>query len=194
MRKAKEKATGDGNITNEEHRQLSKEGNVFCMIKDIIKTREIIGPQKPLFMNMITDGTDYKDAVAAACANGIDGIVTAGIAFDLPSLTQKYPDIALVPILFDMKFLKKTLSVRRDRYKKTPDAMIIPDVFKTGGHFPENMENEANRLENLMPEIHEYLDHPDNLKTPEEGAFKKIPLIIAGGHFDRKDVDRSLAL
>ena len=66
----------------------------------------------------------------------------AGLPLDLPELTQRFPDVALVPILSDARgigiVLKKWM-----RKKRLPDAIVIEHPRYAGGHLG------ATRLEDI---------------------------------------------
>jgi len=155
-------------------------------LKTIIKNaREICG-DKPLAVNILYAMNDYGRVVRDACEGGADIIITgAGLPTNMPEFTEGYPDVALVPIVSSAKALKIICKRWKGRYNRLPDAVVLEGP-KSGGHQGfsyEDCKKEENQLENLVAPVVE-----------EAKKWGDIPVIAAGGIWDKKDIEQMLAL
>jgi nitronate monooxygenase len=152
--------------------------NVEALDREVRAARTIAGPSGFIAVNVMRALSNYADLVAQACRSGANAVVCgAGLAFDLPDLTQAFPDVALIPILSEERGIRAVLKrwARRDRL---PDAIIIENPRYAGGHLG------ATRLEDIgdarfdFPRVFgEVRKVFDELHIP----FGHIPLIPAGG-------------
>ncbi len=159
----------------------SKEG--FDAI--IQNARKICG-NKPLAANILYAINDYGRVVTDACESGIDIIITgAGLPTNMPEFTADYPDVALVPIVSSAKALKIICKRWKKRYNKLPDAVVLEGP-KSGGHQGftyEQCKLPENQLENLVQPVVE-----------EAALWGDIPVIAAGGVWDKNDIEEMLSL
>lgn len=159
----------------------SKEG--FDAI--IQNARKICG-DKPLAANILYAINDYGRVVRDACESGIDIIITgAGLPTNMPEFTEGYPDVALVPIVSSAKALKIICKRWKQRYNRLPDAVVLEGP-KSGGHQGFTYEQcamEENQLENLVKPVVE-----------EAALWGDIPVIAAGGIWDKNDIEQMMAL
>src|SRR5208282_2386954 len=105
--------------------------------------REIAQGQGMIAVNVMRAVSQYAAFVRQACESGAGAIVMgAGLPLDLPDLTAGYPDVALIPILSDVRGINVVVKkwARKDRL---PDAIVIEHPFFAGGHLG------ATRLEDL---------------------------------------------
>ncbi|NPA55992.1 MAG: nitronate monooxygenase [Epsilonproteobacteria bacterium] len=153
-------------------------------LKAIFDNARKICNDAPLGCNILYAINDYARVVRDACEAGADIIITgAGLPTNMPEFTQDYPDVALVPIVSTARALKIIIK-RWARYNKVPDAVIVEGPL-SGGHQGFSYEDclkEENQLENLIPPIVELANQYD------------IPVIAAGGIWDKSDIDKFLAL
>jgi len=152
----------------------------------IIKNaREICG-DKPLAANILYAINGYGDVVRNACELGIDIIITgAGLPTNMPEFTEGYPDVALVPIVSSAKALKIICKRWQKRYNRLPDAVVVEGP-KSGGHQGftyEQCKLPENQLENIVGPVVE-----------EAAKWGNIPVIAAGGVWDKNDIDEMLSL
>lgn len=152
---------------------------------EIIKNARKICGDVPLGANILYAQNDYGRVVQDACEAGADIIITgAGLPIDMPKYTVDYPDVALIPIVSSARALK--LIVKKwKRYDKVPDAVIVEGPL-SGGHQGFSYDDcfkEEYRLENLIPQVIE-----------EAAKWGDIPVIAAGGIWDKKDIDKFLNL
>jgi len=153
--------------------------------KIISNAREICG-NKPLAVNILYAMNDYGRVVKDACEAGADIIITgAGLPTNMPEFTEGFPDVALVPIVSSAKALKIICKRWKKRYDRIPDAVIVEGP-KSGGHQGfsyEDCAKEENQLENIVAPVVE-----------EAKAWGNIPVIAAGGVWDKKDIEEMLSL
>lgn len=146
-------------------------------------------------VNLLTAMSDYNELVKIAAENGAKFIVSgAGLPLDLPLLTRDHPEVALIPIVSSARALGIICERWQSKSGRLPDAFIIEAPSTAGGHLgatpkkgftmEQRIYDENLKLENVIPEITKYLKE-NNLK---------IPIIAAGGIWDRSDIDRMLGL
>ena len=147
--------------------------------------REICG-DKPLAANILYAMSDYGRVVKDACEAGANIIITgAGLPTNMPEFTEGYPDVALVPIVSSAKALKIICKRWQKRYNRLPDAVIVEGP-KSGGHQGftyEQCKLEENQLENIVAPVVE-----------EAATWGDIPVIAAGGVWDKNDIEEMLSL
>jgi len=152
----------------------------------IIKNARKICGEKPLAANILYAINDYGRVVRDACESGIDIIITgAGLPTNMPEFTEGYPDVALVPIVSSAKALKIICKRWKQRYNRVPDAVVLEGP-KSGGHQGftyEQCKMEENQLENLVKPVVE-----------EAALWGDIPVIAAGGIWDKSDIEEMLSL
>ncbi|MEA1917730.1 MAG: nitronate monooxygenase [Campylobacterota bacterium] len=153
---------------------------------EIVKNARKICSDKPLAANILYVINDYGRVVKDACEAGINIIITgAGLPTNMPEFTQDYPDVALVPIVSSPKALKIICKRWKQRYDRIPDAVVLEGP-KSGGHQGftyEQCKLPQNQLENLVKPVVE-----------EAKKWGDIPVIAAGGIWDRADIDNMIAL
>jgi len=154
--------------------------------KAIINNARKICGDKPLAANILYAINDYGRVVRDACEGGVDIIITgAGLPTNMPEFTEGYPDIALVPIVSSAKALKIICKRWKGRYDRLPDAVVLEGP-KSGGHQGfsyEECKKEENQLENLVKPVVE-----------EAKKWGNIPVIAAGGIWDKNDIEEMMAL
>jgi len=159
-------------------------------VKDALKKARSIAPDGILAVNCMVALTDYEKHVRSACEGGTDVIISgAGLPLKLPGYTKDFPEVALVPIVSSKK--AADLIVRRwgKLYGRVPDGFVVETPQFAGGHLGvtkvEQVEDEAFSLETVIPDLVNYLENDVKLD---------IPVIAAGGIWDRDDMKRVFAL
>ena len=159
----------------------SKEG-----FEAIVKNARKICGDKPLAANILYAMNDYGRVVKDACEAGIDIIITgAGLPTNMPEFTEGYPDVALIPIVSSAKALKIICKRWQKRYNRLPDAVVLEGP-KSGGHQGftyEQCKMPENQLENLVKPVVE-----------EATNWGNIPVIAAGGVWDKNDIEEMMTL
>ncbi|MDE5592051.1 MAG: nitronate monooxygenase, partial [Helicobacter sp.] len=129
---------------------------------------------------------EYGRVVKDACEAGANMIITgAGLPTNLPEFTSNFPNVALIPIVSSAKALKILCKRWEGRYKKIPDAVIVEGPL-SGGHQGVSYEDcfkPEHQLESVVPQVLE-----------ESKNWGNIPIIAAGGIWDRQDIDKFMNL
>ena len=142
-------------------------------------------------VNVMRAVTEYVAYVKQACQSGVDAIVMgAGLPLDLPEMAADYPDVALIPILSDVRGI--SLLVKKwQRKGRLPDAIIIEHPRYAGGHLgaprPEDIADPRFDFETVLPGAIAALEG-----MGIEPA--RVPLIPAGGINSFEKVQKLLAL
>ncbi|NPA61343.1 MAG: nitronate monooxygenase [Epsilonproteobacteria bacterium] len=155
-------------------------------LREIFKSaREVCG-DRPLGCNILYAQTDYNRVVEDACRAGADIIITgAGLPLTMPEASKDYPDVALVPIVSTPKALKILCKRWKKTHNRLPDAVVVEGPL-SGGHQGFKYDEcfrEENRLESILPQVVE-----------EAKKWGDIPVIAAGGIWDRGDIEKMLNL
>lgn len=136
-------------------------------------------------VNILCAIEGYDAAVRASVAGGAQLIVSgAGLPLNLPALVGD-ADVALVPIVSSGRALGILCRQWTRKHGRLPDAVVLEGP-ESGGHqgmSAEQCADPAHRLENLLPEV-----------LAERDRWGDFPVIVAGGVWDRGDIERFLAL
>lgn len=165
--------------------------NLVALDREIQAAREIAGGNGMLAVNIMRAVAEYASYVRQACESKIDAIVVgAGLPLDLPDLTAGFPDVALIPILSDVRgialILKKWM-----RKNILPSAIVIENPRYAGGHLG------AAGLENVNdPHFAFPLVLEGTLELFKELGIEreKIPLITGGGIHTHEQVRELLEM
>ena len=156
-----------------------------ALFKIFENARKICG-DKPLGVNILYAINDYDRVVKDACEAGANIIITgAGLPLSMPEATKNYPDVALVPIVSTAKALTILCKRWERTHKKLPDAVIVEGPL-SGGHQGFKYEDcfkPENQLEAILPEV-----------VKEAKNWGNIPVIAAGGIWDKNDIIKMLQL
>ncbi|MEB3336386.1 MAG: nitronate monooxygenase family protein [Leptolyngbyaceae bacterium] len=159
--------------------------NQLALIEELQKARAI-SPDGVIGVNILVATKDYPGLAQAAVAHGANLLITAaGLPLHLPAYTVDYPEVALVPMVCGLEAVQTLCQTWQEQYNRLPDAFIVENSQTAGGHIGSTCENLNNQIEYLIPQIQNYLQN--QLRAD-------IPLIAAGGIWDRSDIDRMLTL
>ena len=165
--------------------------NLIALDREVRMALKLAAGYGALAVNVMKAVSQYPAYVRQSCESGAHAIVMgAGLPFDLPELTQDFPDVALVPILSDVRgtgiVLKKWL-----RKKRLPDAIVIEHPRYAGGHLgatrPEDINDPRFDFEPVLTGVFELMRE---LGLERE----RIPLVMAGGIKTHGEVRALLAL
>ncbi len=172
-------------------KSLINSANLVALDREIHAAKVIASGNGMLAVNVMRAVAEYASYVKQACESGIDAVVVgAGLPLDLPELTSDYPDVALIPILSDVRgialIMKKWM-----RKNRLPDAIVIENPKHAAGHLG------AARLEDV--------DQPHfAFSAVLDGTFalfkelgierERIPLITAGGINTHEQVKELFAM
>jgi NAD(P)H-dependent flavin oxidoreductase YrpB (nitropropane dioxygenase family) len=147
-----------------------------------------IAPDGVIGVNVMVAVSDYEEMVRAAIDAGAKVIVCgAGLPLTLPAITAHAPDVALVPIVSSLKAAQLIVRKWDKSYDRLPDALVVEDPDTAGGHLGEKLENIGTGQYDqygTIRAIKTYL-------SEEYGVI--IPVIAAGGIWDRADLEHALA-
>lgn len=164
--------------------------NLRAIGTEIKKARELAN-DGILGVNIMVATRRYEDYVKAAVEAGIDLIISgAGLPMELPKLAGA-AKTKIVPIVSSVKSAQVIMRYWWKKYNRLPDAVVIEGPL-AGGHLGFHRE----QLENI-----EGLHYDEEVKAiiaqvnetaAEHGA--EIPVIMAGGVYERSDMEHYLAL
>ena len=166
--------------------------NLKAIRKHILKAREIAGGKGMIGVNIMVALKHYKEHVKAAVAAGADVIISgAGLPMELPELVPKTCRTKIAPIVSSRRAANLILKMWAHRYKRTADFIVVEGP-EAGGHLGFSRDQLAHREElDFEQEIRDIIACK---KEYEEKFGQEIPVIVAGGIFDRKDIDRAIEL
>lgn len=177
------------------------ECNLRAIDKHIARAKELAQGAGLVGVNIMVALKHYKEHVKEAVKAKADVIICgAGLPVDLPGIVRsaieefhykKEEAPALAPIVSSEKAARIILKMWEKKYDCLPD-MIIVEGTKAGGHLGFTRE----QLETITPK-----QYDDEIRriiacTKEFGDKheKHIPVVVAGGIFDKKDVEHALSL
>mgnify|MGYP004456330213 FL=1 len=166
--------------------------NLNAIRKHILKARELASGKGLIGVNIMVALKHYKEHVKAAVAAGADVIISgAGLPMELPELVPEMCRTKIAPIVSSKRAAKLILKMWAHRYNRTADFIVVEGP-EAGGHLGFSKEQLANRNElDFDKEIRDIIE----CKKEYEGKFgKEIPVVVAGGIFDRKDIDHVMTL
>lgn len=153
---------------------------------ELIKNARKICDNAPLGVNILYAINEYGRVVRDACEAGANIIVTgAGLPTNMPEFTKKFPEVALVPIVSSAKALRIICKRWKDRYCRLPDAVVVEGPL-SGGHQGFSYEDcfkPEFQLESILPQV-----------VSEAQNWGDIPVIAAGGIWDRSDIEHMISL
>ncbi len=184
-------STADIGYQEEDFAKNQLQANLRAIGKEIKKAREIAGEDKILGVNVMVALRNYKEIVLECVKNKIDLIVSgAGIPKELPEYV-KGTVTKIAPIVSSLRCCKLIIKHWIKKYDYVPD-MIVIEGPEAGGHLgfsnEELQEGNKPNLENITKEITQYI------KEVEKETGKEIPVISAGGIWDKNDIEKYLNL
>ena len=172
-------------------KQAINAANLVALDREIRAAKKIADGNGMVAVNIMRAVADYAAYVRQSCESGADAIVVgAGLPMDLPELTADFPDVALVPILSDVRGISLILKkwMRRNRL---PDAIVIENPQFAAGHLGAATIDSVNDPHfSFSVVIEGALALFDQLGI----ARDRIPLIAAGGIYTPAQVKALLNL
>ncbi|OLP18134.1 2-nitropropane dioxygenase [Leptolyngbya sp. 'hensonii'] len=164
------------------------EANRLALIDEIQKARGL-SPDGVIGVNVMVAAQDYETLIRTAAEQGVNLIISgAGLPFQMPEYAAGYPEVALVPIVSTTRAARIICRKWERQYGRLPDAFVVENPNSAGGHLgakSEELGDPALEAEQVIPELVAYL---------QQEVGQPIPVIAAGGAWDRADIDRMLAL
>lgn len=167
------------------------EANLRAIGTEIARAKEIAGGKGMIGANIMVATRDYEKYVEAAIRAGADLIISgAGLPVDLPRMA-KGSGTKLLPIVSSLKSVQVICRYWEKKYGYYPDGIVIEGPL-AGGHLgfsPEQLEDvEGLDYDKVIKDIIQFV------KDYEEKAKREIPVIVAGGIYDRGDMLHVLEL
>lgn len=184
-------STADIGYQEEDFNTNPIKANLRAIGKEIKKAREIAGKDKILGVNVMVALNNYKEIVKECVKNKIDLIISgAGIPKELPEYV-KGSNTKIAPIVSSLRCCKLIVKHWIKKYQYVPDMVVIEGP-EAGGHLGFKREElEADKkpqLEDITKEVVEYI------KEVEKESNKEIPVIAAGGIWNKQDIQKYLSL
>ena len=166
------------------------EANFRAIEKEIKKARELaIGGV--LGVNIMVATQRYEEYVKSAVKAGIDIVISgAGLPIDLPKYVEG-SKTKIAPIVSSLKSLTVICRMWERKYQTAPDLVVIEGP-KAGGHLGFSREE----LETVTDEAYDdvIVSIIEKVKEYSEKFSKKIPVVVAGGIYERKDMEHVMKL
>jgi nitronate monooxygenase len=167
------------------------ETNLIALDREVRAALALSEGRGAIAVNVMKAVQLHAAYVRQACESGAHAIVVgAGLPFELPELTSGFPDVALVPILSEVRAVGIVLR-KWMRKNRLPDAIVIEHPRYAGGHLG------ATRLSEVR-------DPRFDFAPVLEGIFalvrelgleaSRIPIVVAGGIHSHEQVRALLAL
>ncbi|HEX5613511.1 MAG TPA: nitronate monooxygenase family protein [Burkholderiales bacterium] len=171
-------------------REAIERANLVALDREIRQARELARGEGLIAVNVMRAVSQYAAYVTRSCESGADAlIVGAGLALDLPELTERWPEVALVPIVSEAR-AAALIARRWMRRGRVPDAFVIEHPRYAGGHLGASRVEEVGDprfdFARVLPEIRSALQ---SLGLDAD----RIPLIVAGGINSPARVAQALA-
>lgn len=164
------------------------EANRLALIDELKKARAL-SPEGIIGVNVMVAARDYETLVRTSAEYGANLIISgAGLPLKLPEHTSNTPSVALVPIVSSTRAAKLICQKWQRQQGRLPDAIVVENPNSAGGHLgakAEVLESPSLRAESVIPELVAYI------RDEFEDA---IPVIAAGGIWNRADIDHALTL
>lgn len=152
--------------------------NLVALDREITQARKICGAKGFIAVNVMKAVKHDKELVEQACRSGANAIIMgAGLPLDLPDFVQGYEEVALIPILSEIRGVRAVLK-KWQRKGRLPDAIIIEHPRFAGGHLG------ATRVDEIDDQRYDFLGVIEQVQAlmQQMGISKEaIPLIAAGG-------------
>ncbi|MDY3918521.1 MAG: nitronate monooxygenase family protein [Candidatus Limivivens sp.] len=166
------------------------ETNLKALTEEIRRARELANGGV-LGVNIMVATKNYAEYVKTAVKAGIDLIISgAGLPVELPALTAG-SGTKIAPIVSTVKSANVICRLWERKYQKIPDLVVIEGP-KAGGHLGFTPE----QLQEYTPARYEE-EIRDIIRLVKEHGKKhgcEIPVAVAGGIYDRKDLEHALEL
>lgn len=166
------------------------EANMRAIKKEVARAKEISGGGI-VGVNIMVATREYERYVQAAIEAGVDLIISgAGLPMKLPELAGE-SKTKLAPIVSSLKSAEVIFKYWLKKYNRLPDLVVIEGP-RAGGHLGFHME-ELTEIDDAAydEEIQKIIN-----RVKEYGSRhgKEIPVVVAGGVYERKDMEHYMEM
>ena len=163
----------------------------YRAIKKEVQKARAIAPGGILGVNIMTVTRNYAQYVRTAVEAGVDLIVSgAGLPVDLPAYTEG-SQVKIAPVVSSLKSFLVLCRLWERKYQKVPDFVVVEGP-KAGGHLGFSQEELERFQRDSYDEV--LLSIIEKAREYGEKVGRKIPVLAAGGIFDKEDMCHALAL
>lgn len=170
------------------------ETNLIAVGEEIKKAKEI-AQGGIVAVNIMVATQRYEEYVKAAVDAKVDLIISgAGLPMDLPKMVEG-SDVKIAPIVSSKKSFDVISKYWMKKYGRKPDLVVIEGPL-AGGHLGFSYEDANEYASMEIREANEKYDEVVKEIIASVRAFSEehIPVVVAGGVFDRADLDHYLSL
>ena len=166
--------------------------NRLAIRRHLARAKEIACGNGLIGVNIMVALKHYKEHVKEAVAAGADVIISgAGLPMNLPELVSETCKTKIAPIVSSKRATQLILKMWDHHYKRTADFIVIEGP-KAGGHlgFSDEQLKDVGAID-FDGEVQQIIACK---KAYEEKFEREIPVIVAGGIYDGKDICHALEL
>jgi nitronate monooxygenase len=172
-------------------KELINAVNLIALDREITAAKAMAEGKGMVAVNVMRAVAEYASYVRQACNSGADAVVVgAGLPLDLPELTADFPDVALIPILSDVRGVSLVMK-KWMRKNRLPDAIVIENPRYAAGHLGAASVENINDPHFAFPIV---LDGIFELFKQLEIERENIPVIVAGGIHTHEQVRNLFSL
>ena len=159
-------------------------------IKDHIRYAKEYSNGGLVGVNVMVALKHYREHVQAAVDAGADVVICgAGLPLDLPALVSTESGTKIAPIVSSARCADLILKRWDKKFARTADFVVVEGP-KAGGHLGFTKE-EAQNPKNMDDEIRNIIA---TVKPYAQEYGIEIPVVVAGGIFDKADIEHALSL
>ena len=164
--------------------------NLKAIAREIARARKL-ARGGVIGVNIMVATRHYADYVKAAVQAGVDLVISgAGLPNKLPELVAG-SKTKIAPIVSTVKSAGVILKLWDRRYGRTADLVVIEGP-RAGGHLGFSLEQlDSFTQESYDEEIKGIIEV---VRSYGQKYARHIPVVVAGGIYDRSDIDHVLAL
>ena len=166
------------------------EANMRAIGKEVAKAKELSGGGI-VGVNIMVATREYERYVKAAVEAGVDLIISgAGLPMKLPELVGE-SKTKLAPIVSSLKSAEVIFKYWQKKYNRLPDLIVIEGP-RAGGHLGFHMED-LMEIDDAAYDV-EIQKITDRVKEYGVQYGKDIPVVVAGGIYERKDMEHYMEM
>ena len=166
------------------------EANMRAIGKEVAKAKELSGGGI-VGVNIMVATREYERYVKSAVEAGVDLIISgAGLPMKLPELVGE-SKTKLAPIVSSLKSAEVIFKYWQKKYNRLPDLIVIEGP-RAGGHLGFHMED-LMEIDDAAYDV-EIQKIIDRVKEYGVQYGKDIPVVVAGGIYERKDMEHYMEM